>query len=89
VSNSFTKDSSPVLDYMIQWSRWLKGDTIQTSQWTVPAGLALLSQTNTTTTSTVWLSGGTAGQVYTVTKRITTAARRTDERSITIRVMDR
>ncbi len=89
MSNSFTKDPSAVLDYMIDWSRWLKGDTIQTSQWTVPAGLALVSQTNTTTTTTVWLSGGTAGQTYTVTNRITTASGRTDERSIIIKVEDR
>lgn len=89
MSNSFTKDPSAVLDYMIDWLRWLKGDTIQTSQWTVPAGLALVSQSNTTTTTTVWLSGGTAGQTYTVTNRITTAAGRTDERSLLIRVEER
>jgi len=38
---------------------------------------------------TVWLSGGTAGINYKVACLITTAAGRTDERTIWIKVVDR
>lgn len=55
----------------------------------MPAGLAQMAASNTTTKATVWLSGGTAGHIYTVTNRITAAVGRTDERSITLRVQDR
>lgn len=48
-----------------------------------------VSETNTATKATVWLSGGTAGQIYTVTNRITTAAGRTEDRSFAIRVEER
>ncbi|MBI2818111.1 MAG: hypothetical protein HYX72_14345 [Acidobacteria bacterium] len=89
MSQQFTKDPEATLDYAVDWTRWLSGDTIQTSEWTVPAGLTQVNASNTTTKATIWLSGGTAGQSYTVTNRITTAAGRTDERSITIRVQDR
>ncbi|MBI2817967.1 MAG: hypothetical protein HYX72_13620 [Acidobacteria bacterium] len=89
MSQQFTKDPDATLDYSIEWSKWLAGDTIQTSQWTVPNGLTQASSSNTTTKATVWLSGGTPGQLYTVTNRITTVGGRTDERSITIRVEER
>ena len=89
MSQQFTKDPDATLDYAVDWMRWLAGDTIQTSEWIVPDGLNQVSASNTPTKATVWLSGGTVGQSYTVTNRITTAAGRTDERSIIIRVQDR
>lgn len=87
----YLKDPNAVLDYGFDWGTdgWLGADTIATSTWTVPAGLTSEATTNTATTATVWLSGGTAGQVYEVTNRIVTAAGRTDERSFTIRVENR
>jgi hypothetical protein len=89
MAQSFIKDPNAVLDYTIDWSTWLEGDTISTSDWTVPTGLTEASDSNTTTTATVWLSGGTAGQEYTVTNRIVTAGGRTEDRSIYIRVEER
>jgi hypothetical protein len=86
---TFVKDPNAVLDYAVDWSRWLAGDEIATSDWTVPSGLTKLSHSKTTTKATVWLSGGTAGQSYTVTNRITTTGGRTEERSFTIRVEER
>lgn len=83
------KDPSANLDYKIDWELWLAGDTISSSQWTVATGVTKGSETNTTTTATVWISGGTAGSRYTITNRITTAAGRIDERSIILRVLDR
>jgi len=86
-----TKDPQAVLDYTIDWTKWLDeaGDAIATSTWIVPTGLTKVTETNTTKLATVWLSGGTVGTNYTVTNRITTAAGRTDDRSITIRVQER
>lgn len=45
--------------------------------------------TDAGTSVTVWLSGGEAGQDYTVTCRITTTENRTDDRSITVKVRQR
>lgn len=85
----FDKDPDAILDYTVDWSRWLDTDTILTSQWTVPTGLTQASSSNTATSATAWLSGGAAGQSYTVTNRITTTGGRTDDRSFTIRVEER
>ena len=87
---SFIKDPNAVLDYSIEWSKWLAGDQIQTSAWTVsdPA-VEAANDSNTATRTTVWLSGGFAGQSYTVANKITTTGGRTDERSFTIQVQDR
>lgn len=89
MAQRFTKDPSAVLDYAVDWATWLDEDTISASTWTVPAGITKDSDTFTTTTATVWLSGGTAGSHYTLTNRIVTTGGRTDERSIIIAVMDR
>lgn len=88
------KDPQAVLDYQVNWAAsgdsWLGADTIVgTPVWTIDAGLTKDSQSNTTTTATVWLSGGTAGTSYTVTCRVSTAAGRTDERSFIVKVMQR
>lgn len=95
---AYTKAPNATLDYSINWATedtylndgsaldtgWLKGDTIATSTWTVPAGLTAGADTNNTTTATITLSGGTLNTDYTVTNRIVTAAGLTDVRSITI-----
>jgi hypothetical protein len=86
---TFTKDPNAVLDYNIDWTRWLAGDQIATSEWIIPSGLTKVADSKTAASATVWLSGGSVGQSYTVTNRITTAAGRTEDRSFTIRVEER
>lgn len=86
---TFTKDPDAILDYAVDWSRWLAGDTIAASVWIVPTGLTKVSETSTATKAIVWLLGGSAGVTYTVTNRITTAAGRTEDRSFTVRVEER
>jgi hypothetical protein len=87
----FVKDPNSVLDYSISWASWLpSGDTITASTFTVtPSGALTVSDSSfNTTTTTVWLAGGVAEQVYTVTNHITTSAGRQDDRSLTIKVKD-
>ena len=92
-SNEFTKDPSAILDYEIDWSDWLEtnSDTISTSTWTVPSGITKTADTKTTTTTTIWLSGGTDGNTYECVNRIVTSAAspRTDERTIYIIVKNK
>lgn len=83
------KDPHATLDYSVEWSQWLDGDTIITSSWTVTTGLNNTSESTTTTKATVWLSGGSIGGVYSAVNTITTASGRTDERTITISVVNK
>ena len=70
---TFQKDPTDVLDYIVDWTSWLGGaDTIATSAFTVPTGLTMDSESNTTTTATVWISSGIASQSYTVENTIST-----------------
>lgn len=86
----YIKDPNARLDYAVDWSSWLSdGETISDSDWTVPAGIVEDDTDVTTTKATVWLTGGTAGQSYAVTNRITTSDGRIDDRSIQIVVRDR
>lgn len=83
MTNVFYKDPNAILDYQWDWSSWLAtSETISTAVITVPTGLTLSSQSNTTTKVTVFLSGGTVDAGYQVTCRITTNQARTEDRSI-------
>ena len=87
---TFIKDPNAVLDYSIEWSKWLAGDQIATSEWsTSDQALEASGGSITATRTTIWLSGGTVSQSYTVTNQVTTVGGRTDERSFTILVQDR
>lgn len=87
--NVFHKDPEAVLDYSIDWTAWLDGDTISVSAWTVPAGITQDSASASTTGTTIWLSGGAAGETYTLVNHITTAAGREDDRTIRIKVREK
>lgn len=80
------KDPDEVLDYQLDWSARLAGDTIATSTWIVPAAITKDSDSNTTTTTTIWLSGGTLGDLVEITNRITTAAGRTMDQSVRLKI---
>lgn len=81
------KQSGAVLDYVQDWTDWLAGDTISSSDWAVTGGLVVDSDTNTTTTTTVWLSGGTFGATAEATNTIVTAGGRTGKQVLTVRVV--
>jgi len=84
------KDPGANLDYSFDWEDWLAvGETISTSSWSVSAGITKGSETDTDTTTTVWLTGGTAGTAYTITCTVTTSTGRIDDRSMTIKVINR
>ena len=72
------KDPDEVKDYGVNWADRLdEGDTIATSVWVVPTGITQNSASNTATTTTIWLSGGTLNTTYSLVNRITTAGGRT------------
>lgn len=86
----YTKDPGATLDYKVDWTDWLgDSETISSATVTVPAGITLDTQTNTTTAQTAWLSGGTAGVSYDVVYQVTTNQSRTDQRTIRVNVEDR
>ena len=90
MTQRFIKDPGATLDYEWDWSNWLATDeTITSATISAPSGLTLNSQSNTDTTATCWLTGGTPGVRYSVVCHIVTTDGRTDERSIFIDVQDR
>lgn len=88
--HTFRKDPHAKLDYAIDWSTWLlSGETISTSTWTVGTGLTTESTGKADTSTLIWLSGGTAGNEYTVANKIVTSDGREDERSFVVQVEER
>lgn len=80
------KDPNDVDSFGINWATRLDGDLISTSDWIVPTGLTEDSASNTTTTTTIWLSSGTDGDDYELTNRITTTGGRTLDQTVKLRV---
>lgn len=80
------KDPNEVLDYRVDWTDRLAGDTIATSTFALvtAAGLTKDSESNSATAATVWLSGGTAGATAFLRNAITTAGGRTLEEEIAL-----
>lgn len=84
------KDPAATLDYGWDWSAWLgDDDTILTSTWTAPEGIEATDSTHNGAQTTVWVTGGTAGEDYDVVNRIESSGGRIDERTITIMVRNR
>ncbi len=83
------KDPDAVLDYGFLWSKWLNGDTISTSSWTIDSELTETDSTHTAGTTTVWLSGGECGKTYKVINHIVTANGREEDRTLFIKVEER
>lgn len=84
------KDPNAVLDYAFDWTEWLEsGETISSHVVTADTGITKDRNSESAGTVTAWLSGGTAGDDYTIACKITTTADRTDERSIVIHCEER
>lgn len=90
------KDPYSVLDYSLDFSNWLpSGDTITAVSHTAEtisgdaAPLVIDLSTNTTTVSTAYISGGTAGNIYNLEYKIDTAGGLKDSRNIRIKVVER
>lgn len=80
------KDPDEVKDYGINWADLLVTDTISTSTWTLPAGITKDSDSKTSTATTIWFSGGTAGEVYLIENKIVTAGGRTYDRTVKLKM---
>lgn len=87
----FTKDPDEVKDFQVNWATALGADvdTIVTGTFTAETGITKDSEVMTTTTMTVWLSGGTDANDYEILNEIETARGRTWHRSILIKVIEK
>ena len=77
------KTPTSELTYTIDWTPWLVGgDTVATSVWTVPTGIANLLESNTTLKCSIKLGTATAGQTYDVKNSIITVGGLKDSRTL-------
>jgi hypothetical protein len=98
------KDKDEILDYSIDWSRFLGADTISGVTWyiddsdgtktlvnntEVVDNLQMIQKTNTLTVATIRLSLGTNNTRYRVTCKITTGEGLQYERSVFVRVKEK
>jgi hypothetical protein len=87
---TYIKDPDATLDYGFRFESWLEtGETIAASTWTVPDGITKESDNFTDDQTIIWLSGGTAGETYTLTNSIATSSLRIDDRSLRIKIKNR
>ncbi len=84
------KDPDSVISYSWDWTDWLDGEDIDTSTFTVPAGITNDGDSVDATDkiASIQLSGGTANNKYPITNKITTPTR-TGVRTAYVRVVNR
>jgi hypothetical protein len=83
------EDPNDVADFTLDWTSELAGDLITASEWLeIEAGITTDSRpdTFTSTSTTIWVGGGTMGQTYSLTNRITTAGGRIFDQTVELRV---
>jgi hypothetical protein len=87
----YKKDPAAILDYSFDWGPYLTPlvDAIATVTWVATGTLVVSTQSNTTTTATAFVSGGALDATETLTCRITTTGGRTDDRSISLKIVER
>lgn len=86
--STYIKDPGDRTDYVIDWAPWLNDDTITASAWTVPTGITQYAVDSDTATTTIWLTGGTHGNEYSVVNQITTDGGRIKQQSLKIIVRE-
>lgn len=84
------KTPDAILDYGHDWEKWLKGDTIQTSDWTISptGGLSKVTDSIQAGVETmIWLQNGVIGVKYAVKNTITTVGGRTVTRTFYVELV--
>jgi hypothetical protein len=86
-----TKDPDEILDFGIDWTLRLDGDTIATTTWSAstPSGLTRTATQVTGNITTAFFSGGTEGTTYAVTCTITTTGGRTMQETGSLKIKSR
>jgi hypothetical protein len=77
------QSSGSLLDYGLDWSDWLStlpGETIASSTWVSDGALTLTNQAVADAVTSVWVTGGTPGEWYTLENTIVTSGGRRDTR---------
>lgn len=89
----YLKDPQSRVDYAVEWSGYVDGQTIVGSGWTVEpqemGGLAVEQDSYDLLRSAARLGGGVAGHVYSVSNQVAFSDGTLDRRSIHLRVEDR
>ena len=85
---SFVHDPSAILDYYLDWTAWLAGDTIVGSAWLATGTVTISDPAVVGTVTQVWVEGGTAGELIDLTNHIVTTEGREDERTLRLKVRD-
>ena len=85
----FPKDPQATLDYYMDWTAWLAGDTIVTSTWTATGGMVILTEDAILGSITqVWAGGGIAGELIDLTNHIVTTEGREEEHTLRLIMRD-
>lgn len=84
----FEQGVNDKLDYQVSFVAELGTDTITSRDVSLPDGMTLESSSFGANSVTVWLSGGSAGHVYRVVIKVTTAAGRRYSKTLYMRVTE-
>ena len=86
----FDKQPGDVLDYTFLLAKWMITDdaVVSSTATSTPSGLTYTVTNGTTTSPSVWVSGGANGSQYKITLTVVTTGGRTKEFEMGLRVAE-
>lgn len=86
-----SKDPDEILDFSLDWSERLEGDTISAATWGTsdPVGLTRTSQQVSGGVTSAFFSGGAEGTTYSITVTIDTAGGRRMQETAKLKIKSR
>ena len=83
---SFPKDPDAVLDYYLDWTSFLAGDTIVTLAWVATGTVTIRDPAVVGDFTRIWVEGGTAGELVDLTNHIVTTEGREEDGTLRLKV---
>lgn len=86
----FEKQPAEILDYQVDYADWFenRSDTPASFVTSIPTGITQVASSRNGTVVTTVLSGGTVGESYKITVRLTTSAGMVKEADFVVRVKE-
>jgi hypothetical protein len=82
LTGNLEKNPAAILDYYMNWTVWLAGDTLIDSTWSATGSVTLSEPAMVGSVTSVWVAGGIAGELVDLTNLVVTTGGRKEKATL-------